>query len=656
MKMQRTKLFGTLLLALMMVVGSSCNKENGGGGSNNEESGKPKLETAAVRDITDTDAKGGGTILDDGGSDIIGRGICWGKYPTPTVDSSHIAAVGTEESFTCLMANLTPSTTYYVRAYAINDKGVGYGNEVSFQTDAETNKPKLETSMASEITETSAVTGGVIINDGGSDIFERGVCWSTNQNPGVSDSHITAGTGAGSFTCEITELEESTTYYVRAYAINGNGIGYGPEISFTTHGRPKVTTAAVTDITQTSAVCGGTVTDECGSPVDERGVCWSTSHNPLVYDDNMIIGNGMGNYSANMTQLIPNTTYYVRAYAYNDSGIGYGEEVSFTTLAPPPAPTGAINGVFSVSTTQKVYFSQGNLQYQPSTGTWRFATNQYDLLIKTEDLTNTYVNGIANDIRYADVSSYYTSTYNGWIDLFGWGTSGWNNGNVYYHPYDTDKTGNSSQGCGYGPVIGTNYILNLNEADGCENADWGVYNAISNGGNQTGLWRTLTSEEWNFIFNDRNTVSGKRYAKAKVNNVSGVILLPDTWDASVYSLNNSNMGNAAFNDNSISASVWVNTFEANGAVFLPASGQRTRILNHTDWDEYTDIGPGVQFVGSLGVYWSSSTTNGPMGLAAYGVAFGNASVYAMVDENFLFSSNSDERYCGNCVRLVCPVE
>lgn len=602
MKMQKSRLFGTLLLALMMVIGSSCNKENGGGGTN-EESGKPKVETAAVRDITDTDAKGGGTILDDGGSDITGRGICWGKYPTPTVDSSHIAAVGTEESFTCLMANLTPSTTYYVRAYAINDKGVGYGNEVSFQTDAETNKPKLETSMASEITETSAVTGGVIINDGGSDIFERGVCWSTSQNPGVSDSHITAGTGAGSFRCEITELEESTTYYVRAYAINGNGIGYGPEISFTTHGRPKVTTAAVTDITQTSAVCGGTVTDECSSPVDERGVCWSTSHNPSYYYDNTAAsGTGGGSFSI-VLNLNAGTTYYVRAYAINESGIGYGEEMTFTTLS---APTGAINGVFSVSATKKVWFSKGNLQYQASSNTWRFAEQQYV---------------VCGDDNYS-----ISSTTDKWIDLFGWGTSGNNHGAISYQPWSIEN--DAANYYAYGSPT-------MNLCDQTGQADWG-YNAISNGGNHTAMWRTLTKEEWEYVFVGRNTESGIRYAKAKVNNEMGVILLPDNWSNSTYYLNSVNDPNANyFTSNVISESVW-NALEAKGCVFL--SGMGVRINEGPDG--------GIFVVDYPKYYWSASYNDNT---SSFGVCID-------LFNNSLSSNKTSFRPQGNAVRLVCDVE
>lgn len=124
---------------------------------------------------------------------------------------------------------------------------------------------------------------------------------------------------------------------------------------------------------------------------------------------------------------------------------------------PSVGGDGVLPGAFSVSATKKVNFSQGNLQYQASTKTWRFAENQYDMI------------GAAN--------SNISSTYNGWIDLFGWGTSGYNN----KYPYMTSTT-NADYGDGNNDIAGTNY-------------DWGVYNAISNGGNAKGLWRTLTTAE-----------------------------------------------------------------------------------------------------------------------------------------------------------------
>jgi hypothetical protein len=266
-------------------------------------------------------------------------------------------------------------------------------------------------------------------------------------------------------------------------------------------------------------------------------------------------------------------------------------------------PEGALKGEFTINGSGgKVYFSKGNLKY--SNGTWSFHEQQYDRCFTS--------NG--------DVTSYYTST--GTFDLFGWGTSGWDNGNTYYRPWDT----NNSNGGSYGPL--GQYDLTGTYA----NADWGVYNPISNGGNQANQWRTLTQPEWTYIFNTRTTSSGIRYAKAQVNGVNGVILLPDDWSASYYSLSNTNQNGALFGSNEISSTQW-STLEQHGAVFLPAAGQRN--------------GTSVGDVGSYGLYWSAS----------YQYQYDNYAYYVSFSDSHLNPQNNYAyRYYGRSVRLVRDVE
>lgn len=96
------------------------------------------------------------------------------------------------------------------------------------------NVPVLSTTEVTEITTKRATSGGNITDDGGTTVTARGVCWSTGQAPTISDNKTEDGTGAGSFTSRITDLEPNTTYYVRAYATNSKGIGYGSAMSFTT--------------------------------------------------------------------------------------------------------------------------------------------------------------------------------------------------------------------------------------------------------------------------------------------------------------------------------------------------------------------------------------------------------------------------------------
>ena len=375
-------------------------------------------------------------------------------------------------------------------------------------------------------------------------------------------------------------------------------------------GVPVLATSSVTDIGSSWATGGGTVTDDGGLAVTQRGICWSTGHNPTTSSSHASNGSGTGSYEVMMSGLTSNTTYYVRAYATNSHTTAYGSEVSFTTTIQPNAPTGAINGLFSVSDTEQVWFSQGNLQYKASTNTWRFADNQYDYI------------GSAN--------SNISSTYSGYIDLFGWGTSGYHDTNdpynVNYQPWSTSfETVNESYNYfGYGPS--TN-MASPHLTGSSANYDWGVYNPISNGGNQAGLWRTPTHEEWSYLFNTRSTNSGIRYAKAKVNNINGVILLPDDWSSTYYALSNTNQYIGSFTSNTITALQW-NTLEQHGAVFLPAAGHRGGFL--------------VGYVGSYGSYWSAS----------YVVYGGEASALAFDDE-FLSPGIMLLQYVGSSVRLVC---
>ncbi len=249
---------------------------------------------------------------------------------------------------------------------------------------------------------------------------------------------------------------------------------------------------------------------------------------------------------------------------------------------------GAIQAAFSVSATEKVYFSQGNLQYKASTNTWRFAENQYDMI------------GADN--------SNISSTYSGWIDLFCWGTSGYNGKNPYMTR--TDHSDYGVVGDAYADIAGTNY-------------DWGVNNAISNGGNTKGQWRTLTYEEWSYLMNERPNASRLR-SQARVNGINGYILLPDNWEGASLLDFIDQAGSYLFNK--YSAVEW-EVMESYGAVFLPAAGYRD--------------GSDVNGVGSRGSFWSSSTS-GDYSYGAYFLSFNSGS--AGMDFN--------SRSYGRSVRLV----
>ena len=213
--------------------------------------------------------------------------------------------------------------------------------------------------------------------------------------------------------------------------------------------------------------------------------------------------------------------------------------------------TGKIDAKFSVAADKQVYFSKGNLQYQASTKTWRFAENQYDMI------------GADNE----NISSSNT----GWIDLFGFGTSGYGDS----HPYNSGQY--DSYPYNNGQISETNY-------------DWGYYNKISNGGGQTGLWRTLTGDEWTYLFSSR-TNAANLYGAAQVNGVSGVVVLPDDWTLPEgVSFTKGFNGTSLYELNVYSTADWAK-MEENGAVFLPAVGYR--------------LGTTVNDAGDAGYYWSA---------------------------------------------------
>ena len=402
----------------------------------------------------------------------------------------------------------------------------------------------------------------------------------------------------------------------------------------------SVITYSPTEITATSAKCSGEFTftsDEIGPFT--VGICWSTSPKPTHNDQRVIypyqqepfVINEANPWECAITGLQPNTQYYVRAFVHasNDdsywgNGYYYGNQVTFTTPGNGESGNimdGAVKGLFSVSENHKVYFSKGNLQYQASTNTWRFAEHQWDFVggidhFSNEESGNVYQNGVKCS------NNTPSSTYEGWIDLFGWATSGFYHDGVCHYPWTYSQTS--------GYVAYGDHYANLD--DGTGEADWG-YNAISNGGNKIGQWRTLSGEEWEYLVRSRNTASGIRFAKATVNGVRGVVLLPDDWNSSVYGLTNTNEETAAsYNDNMISDYTWISVLEPTGAVFLPAAGKREYLY--------------VYYANVEGGYWSSSGSSMEMFLSHRDFA----DCFQFINTRLYFDSGS--RSNGHSVRLV----
>lgn len=219
------------------------------------------------------------------------------------------------------IGSLQSNTTYHFRIKAQNIVDEAYSNDATFTTLP--SAPHINTTAASNIMHNSASSGGWVTYDGGSAVTARGVCWSTSQNPTLADNYTTDGSGTGTFSSIITGLNIGTTYYVRAYATNSIGTSYGSQVSFTTIDIPIVETNSITDIQGNRAKAGGYVTNNGGQNITIYGLCWSLQPNPTTNDS---INHAFDEW---MQPLYPDSVYYVRAYATNVAGTGYGNEVSF---------------------------------------------------------------------------------------------------------------------------------------------------------------------------------------------------------------------------------------------------------------------------------------------------------------------------------------
>lgn len=304
-----------------------------------------------------------------------------------------------------------------------------------------------------------------------------------------------------------------------------------------------------------------------------------------------------------LTATVGSDTYTLTTSSSKTFTIGNFYRVTAKMTKQAAVPTGALSGQFSVASGKKVYFSKGNLQYIGSANTpyWKFAEHQYDYITTSQNSDATNVDR----------------------DLFGWGTSG------------SAPSGYTARAPYYITHATSNYVSNITTSGtswGTNSEwDWG-HNAISNGGNTADTWRTLTKDEWVYLFQTRIS-AGNKYGFATVDGKHGVIIVPDDFTDPM-----KNNGSDAFKGffsatgwdaNVYSAENW-SAMESAGCVFLPAAG--SRFVTY------------MEDVGSNGHYWSS-TSNGAGN--AYGLGFGPVGANPGLD---LYRSY------GNSVRLVCDVD
>ncbi len=414
----------------------------------------PSLTTRELLNITNATATGGGSITNDGGSNITAKGICWGTSPNPTItDSKTTDGTGTT-TFTSFITGLSASVTYYVRAYSTNSTGTGYGNQQTFTTSSTSNTlPVVTSTSVTGLTAVQATFNGEVNSQGGGIVTERGAVWNISGNPTVNNNRVPSGSGTGVYTSILTGLNAGSNYYVRAYANNNFGISYGVEISFSTlFALPTLTTNNV--ISQiTTASSGGNITENGGSIIAARGVVWNTSGTPTISDNKTTDGSGTGSYVSNLTSLSPSTIYYVRAYATNSTGTAYGNQQTFTTSTLSPPVTDIDGNTYNtVQIGTQVWMSENlkTSRYRNG-GSIPYVVGNTDWQALRTGAWSYYDHDAANDAIYGKLYNWYT-TLGDTLCPTGWGV-----------PTDaewtilTDYLGENGAGGGKMKSIGTNY-------------------------------------------------------------------------------------------------------------------------------------------------------------------------------------------------------
>lgn len=425
------------------------------------------ITTIIATNITSKTALCGGKITNDGGASVSSRGVCWNTTGNPTIEDSKTTDGSGNGDFTSNMTNLATNTTFHVRAYALNNAGIAYGNEIIFTT------------FYGEVTD---IDGNVYLTIKiGNQVWMAENLKVTKYNdgtpiPNITDNSNWAGLTSGAYCFYNNDISNKSIYgalynwhavYTNKLAPSGwhvptdeewtimttylgeentggklkeagtehwlipnsfatnetrftglpgghvsqsgfvylgkygywwcwtDGISTGPwfrALNFDNGGitkyafdqkvglsvrciqgvltKPVISTTSISQITTTTAISGGNIASDGGASITSRGVCWNTTGNPTISDAKTSDGGGIGSFTSSITGLTSNTTYFVRAYATNSQGTAYGSHVSFTT-----SPSGNPTGSFIDSRDGKTYktvkiggqtFMAENLAYLPA--------------------------------------------------------------------------------------------------------------------------------------------------------------------------------------------------------------------------------------------------------------------------------------------------
>jgi hypothetical protein len=323
----------------------------------------PLVQTLSTSGITTTTANSGGNVSNDGGASILSKGVVWSTSPLPTISLSTKTINGTGTGlFNSTITGLIANTTYYLRAYATNSVGTAYGAQITFTTLSSV-LPTIQLSYV--VNETRRPKDGVafsaILSDGGSTIINRGICWSTNPNPTINlaTKIVETSSDIGNFSIIIDDaLSFNTTYYFRTFATNSVGTAYSNQYTVTTVSNGYAPIVQLLDSSGINAdniiLLKGIFVDSSeygginytgglsntGFPITAAGFCWSTSINPTLSNNFINVLSAPENvelsyfYANNLQGFIPNTIYYIRAYATNAVGTSYSSQTFLIQTKP----------------------------------------------------------------------------------------------------------------------------------------------------------------------------------------------------------------------------------------------------------------------------------------------------------------------------------
>jgi uncharacterized protein (TIGR02145 family) len=325
------KIVGFLLLILSINLSNSCKKD---------KPTIPLITTAQVTEISTSSAVSGGTITDEGGADIISRGVCWNTLDNPVISNNRTIETGGSVSFTSNIIQLAPNTTYYIRAYATNSAGTGYGNSMTFKTLGD--KPASAALNATEITINSATLSGTVNPNSLTTkvTFEYGLSTNYGFSVDATQSPI-SGDSNGSVSIVLTGLNPGSIYNFRIKAENSLGITYSDNMNFTTLGGLSIATVqAASNINLTNAVLNGSINPNYLSTTGAFEWGLTTSYgNSIDIPQGPFTGNTSIPVNYEITGLSMCTTYHFRLVTVNWWGTTFSSDKSFKTRGQVPAAT-----------------------------------------------------------------------------------------------------------------------------------------------------------------------------------------------------------------------------------------------------------------------------------------------------------------------------